>query len=80
MTITILAFGIARDILGGSETTMELPSGITVDDLRQKLYADYPELTKLASLAIACNNEYAQGPEEITERDEVVLIPPVSGG
>jgi molybdopterin synthase sulfur carrier subunit len=80
MTINILAFGIARDILGASETTMELPDGITVDDLRKKLYSDYPELSRLASLAIARNNEYAEGPEEITERDEVVLIPPVSGG
>ena len=80
MNITILAFGIARDILGDSQTTIELPDGITVADLRQKLYSDYPELTKLASLAIACNNEYAEGPEKISERDELVLIPPVSGG
>jgi len=80
MTIRLLAFGIARDIVGGAETEITLPDNATIEMLRAQLYSAYPELTKLRSLAIARNNEYANDDEVITMQDEVVLIPPVSGG
>lgn len=80
MTIRLLAFGIARDILGSAETTIDLPDNATIETLRTQLYDAYPELTKLRSLAIARNNEYANDDEVIVAQDEVVLIPPVSGG
>jgi molybdopterin synthase sulfur carrier subunit len=42
--------------------------------------AKYPELAKLQSLAVAVNGAYAQNEAHISAEDEVVLIPPVSGG
>ncbi len=80
MKIKILAFGITRDILGGSTVEMQIPAAANVADLRAVLYAEYPALQKLNNLAIALNTEYASEEQTITERDEVVLIPPVSGG
>lgn len=80
MKIKILAFGISRDILGGSTVEMQIPDGACVADLREALYSQYPALQKLSNLAIALNTEYAAEEQEISERDEVVLIPPVSGG
>lgn len=80
MKIKILAFGITRDILGGSTVEMQIPAAANVADLRAALYAEYPALQKLNNLAIALNTEYASEDQTITERDEVVLIPPVSGG
>lgn len=80
MKIKILAFGITRDILGGSTVEMQIPTAANVADLRAALYAEYPALQKLNNLAIALNTEYASEEQTITERDEVVLIPPVSGG
>ena len=80
MKIKILAFGITRDILGGSTVEMQIPAAASVADLRAALYAEYPALQKLNNLAIALNTEYASEEQTITERDEVVLIPPVSGG
>lgn len=80
MKIKILAFGISRDILGGSTVEMQIPDGACVADLREALYSQYPALQKLSNLAIALNTEYAAEEQEIRERDEVVLIPPVSGG
>jgi len=80
MTIKILAFGITRDILGGSSLEMQIPGHTRVADLRATLYAQYPALQKLSTLAIALNTEYASDEELIGEKDEVVLIPPVSGG
>jgi molybdopterin converting factor subunit 1 len=80
MKIKILAFGITRDILGGSMVEMQMPAEASVADLRAALYTEYPALQKLNNLAIALNTEYASEEQKITAMDEVVLIPPVSGG
>ncbi|MCB9283423.1 MAG: molybdopterin converting factor subunit 1 [Lewinellaceae bacterium] len=80
MKLKILAFGISRDILGGAELTIELPDGGTVADLKTELMRRFPEFSKLKALAVAVNSEYAQPGQSLQERDEVALIPPVSGG
>lgn len=79
MKVKIKNFGIARDILGGREVELVL-NGNSVGDLRNQLYTAYPELKKLNSLFIAINLEYAVDEFVLTEKDEVALIPPVSGG
>lgn len=79
MNIKVRNFGIARDILGEREVEIVL-NGDSVGDLRAHLYATYPDLQKLNSLFIAINLEYAADDHVLTEKDEVVLIPPVSGG
>ena len=80
MQLTILAFGITRDILGGPELKLELPEGATVEELKAELVRRFPEFSKLKALAVAVNSEYAVNGEMLKERDEVALIPPVSGG
>ncbi len=80
MKVKILAFGIAKDILGNREIQLALPENATVAALRAQLTAQYPELEKLNSLAVAINGAYAESEAKIGDSDEVVLIPPVSGG
>lgn len=80
MQIKILAFGVAKDIIGGRELTFSFPEGATVEGLKKTLNEQFPELEKLASMAIAVNGGYAEDGETIQAGDEVVLIPPVSGG
>lgn len=80
MTIKVLAFGIARDILGGASTVVEIQGQGTVGDLRATLLEQYPDFAKLTSLAVAVNTEYAEAERVIRPGDEVVLIPPVAGG
>lgn len=80
MDIEILAFGIAKDIVKGSTFRMQLPAESTVGTLKAQLCATYPEFERLASFAIAVNESYQQDDFTITEQDEVVIIPPVSGG
>lgn len=79
MNVKIKTFGISRDILGGREVTIDL-SGTSVGDLRKQLNSQFPELIKLNSLFIAVNLEYASDEVLIQEKDEIALIPPVSGG
>ena len=84
--MTILLFGITKDIVGSSTLSVPTASATgrkipkTVKELKEFLGETYPELNKLSSLAVAVNNSYAQDNEAINAYDEIALIPPVSGG
>ncbi len=80
MKIKVLAFGVSKDILGGSLVNLELPNDSTVYNLKYKLELQYPRLKQLASYMVAVNNEYALPGDTLHERDEIAIIPPVSGG
>ena len=80
MILKILTFGIARDIVGGSSLIFEATEGISVAQLKQKLLERYPTFGNLSSLLIAVNEEYGDDETVIFERDDIALIPPVSGG
>lgn len=80
MEIKVLAFGIAKDIFGASSTLEELPNDATVSNLKYSLEQRYPRLKQLATYMVAVNNEYALDGDTIHERDEIAVIPPVSGG
>jgi molybdopterin converting factor subunit 1 len=80
MIVKVLCFGITKEILGGFEKEIELSEGGTVSALKSKLLVDYPDFSKLTSLRIAVNEEYGNEALVLSEKDEVVLIPPVSGG
>lgn len=80
MKLNILAFGITKDIVGGSSIEIELPEGLSVGELKNKLGDRYPDMKKLTSLLVAVNEEYGDDTYVLTEKDEIALIPPVSGG
>ncbi len=80
MELTIIAFGIARDILGGKEITYQLTPPFTVRHLLDSLQTDYPKIEGLASIKVAINSQYVGDENTISSDDEIVLIPPVSGG
>ena len=79
MKVKVLAFGIAKEIFGNSSIEVELNDRDT-SGLKQTLEQKYPRLKHLASYMVAVNNEYAQDDLQISERDEIAIIPPVSGG
>ncbi|MCX2740948.1 MoaD/ThiS family protein [Pontibacter anaerobius] len=80
MKVNVLAFGIAKDIFGSSCIEVELSSAATVESLRAVLEEQHPRLKQLTSYMVAVNDEYAEAGETIEQRDEVAIIPPVSGG
>ncbi|MDU0369874.1 molybdopterin converting factor subunit 1 [Hymenobacter endophyticus] len=80
MNLKIALFGIAREIVGQPTLEVVAPEGQSAQGLLQDLHARYPELARLSSLAVAVNNEYAADDTLLQERDEIALIPPVSGG
>jgi molybdopterin synthase sulfur carrier subunit len=80
MRVELLAFGIAKDILGSRIYVLENFNGKTVGELKNDLLLRFPELKSLANLSIAINDQYAEDLLEISPQDEIVIIPPVSGG
>ena len=80
MKIKLLAFGIAKDIFGGSTYEVELPDGATVQDMKTQLEQKFSRLLLLSSYMVAVNNEYAGKELVIRAHDEIAIIPPVSGG
>jgi len=80
MKIKILAYGIAREIIGNQSIALEFTENSPVLELKKKLIVAYPALEKLATFAIAVNTEYATDEQILLENDEVAIIPPVSGG
>ncbi len=79
MKYKIKSYGIAKDILGAREVEFET-AATTVGDLRAALLAAHPSLVGLRSLYIAVNANYAEEGHTLVPTDEIVLIPPVSGG
>ena len=80
MDINLKLFGITREIFGKSEEKIVLNEKITVSTFLQNLKNQYPALADLSSILVAVNNEYAESDMILADRDEVALIPPVSGG
>ncbi|TXF90736.1 MoaD/ThiS family protein [Neolewinella aurantiaca] len=78
--ITLLCFGVARDITGAGNVSLHLRPRPSVADVRQQLIADYPAFGELVSFAIARNEEYADPDEVVENGDVLAIIPPVSGG
>jgi molybdopterin synthase catalytic subunit len=79
--VEVVAFAALREALGSSRLTLEFPAPVTGEDVRQLLAERHP---RYGDLIRACR--LAQGVEFLEERavlrdgDEVILIPPVSGG
>jgi len=83
MQVEVLPFGVLKDWLGTSASTIELRDGATVAELLEHLRASQPRghsKSALRGIAVSVNAEYASAECVLREGDEVGLLPPVSGG
>ncbi len=80
MRVRVLPFGILKDWLGASATTLELPEGASVGDLLDRLGELQNAVPALRGIAVSVNAEYATAAHLLSDGDEVGLLPPVSGG
>ncbi|MBZ5615634.1 MAG: molybdenum cofactor biosynthesis protein MoaE [Acidobacteriia bacterium] len=81
MKISVLFFGVLKDVLGRSVEAVELPEGARVREMLLHYAREAPRFEAMApSLAIAVNQEYSGLDRVLREGDEVGLLPPVSGG
>jgi molybdopterin converting factor small subunit len=80
MKIKIVAYGIAKDIIGGKQWELDIPGGSTIRQLKEIISQQYPAFSTLRSLSFAVGEEYREDDFVLSEASEVVLIPPVAGG
>lgn len=81
MRVKILFFGQLKDAVGKSSDELEVAAGSSVGTVFDHYASEYPRLLEMsASIAIARNHEFAQRSAELSDGDEIALMPPVSGG
>ena len=80
MEIKLIAFGIAKDIIENASLNFSVAPAASISDLKKALMHQYPDFNKLQSLKFAINEDYQDDHYQLSEGDEVVIIPPVSGG
>lgn len=81
MRVRVLFFGMLREMAGKATDEIELPEGASIRELMAHYETRIPQLRHcLNSLALAVNQQYSGPDTRLKERDEVALLPPVSGG
>lgn len=79
-SVSVLLFGITRDLTGQSAITLPLGEATRVGELLTQVHEKFPVLAGIRSVLIAVNGEYAETDRILNQNDEIALIPPVSGG
>lgn len=81
MKVKIKFFAILRERVGSGEITKEIKEGSTVAELWEDLKRDYPKLAPVDTrLLYAVNQNYVNRDHVLKDHDEIVFVPPVSGG
>ena len=79
--IKVRLFAILRERVGESEITITVPTGTTVSLLHDEILKRYPQLKSFSNkFVISVNCKVTAGDTIITSKDEIALLPPVSGG
>jgi sulfur-carrier protein len=81
VTVTVKLFAAYQEAYGVPELTWEFPTGTPATAVRERLVAEHPELEQWRNLTrFGVNLQFVEPDTILQDGDEVVLIPPVSGG
>ena len=81
MRVEVVTFAALREALGRPKLEVDLPSGATGAELRSQLAVLHPQWEKLIhACRLAQGMEFLEETASLSEGDQVILIPPVSGG
>jgi molybdopterin synthase sulfur carrier subunit len=80
-TITVKLFAAYQEAYAQSEVVLEVAAGMTVGEVGDRIRHPFPALHPLAEVTrYGVNLGFVDPSTVVQEGDEVVLIPPVSGG
>ncbi|WP_411843460.1 MoaD/ThiS family protein [Salinicoccus sp. HZC-1] len=77
--MNVLLFAGLKEKIGDSRIALPVEDAITAGDLRNLMYTKFPQIEGDV-FQIACNESFVKDGHIIELKDEVALIPPVSGG
>jgi sulfur-carrier protein len=81
VTIAIQLFSVYQEAFGTSEISYQFPPNTPVNAVLERAIADRPQLAQWRDVTrFGINLEFVEPDTIVRDRDEVVLIPPVSGG
>ncbi|HEY5729113.1 MAG TPA: MoaD/ThiS family protein [Anaerolineales bacterium] len=79
--VKLLFFATIRDRAGTKSIDLDIPDGLTVLGLKEKIAVEYPSLKdSMKSVLITIDREYAFDEAVIPPNAEMAMFPPVSGG
>jgi sulfur-carrier protein len=81
ITVTVKLFAIYQEALGAAEISYQFPPQTPVKAVLDRLSEERPQLAQWRDVTrFGINLEFVDPDTIVQDRDEVVLIPPVSGG
>ncbi|UFP95782.1 MoaD/ThiS family protein [Gloeobacter morelensis] len=81
MKIEIKLFASYREAFERDELVLELPEGTTCAQIQRYLAGERPQLARWeAVVRYGLNRQFVAPDTPVADGDELVLIPPVSGG
>jgi molybdopterin synthase catalytic subunit len=79
--VKLLFFATLRDRAGVKSLELEIPEGMTVRELKDKISAEYSNLKpSMETVLVSVNKDYAFDETVLPPGAEVAMFPPVSGG
>ncbi len=81
MNIKIRLFARYRELVGSTETNLQVQPGITVGTFKNQIDNYFPQLKAYTpTLLIALNGEFVESDLVLKDGDEVAILPPLGGG
>lgn len=81
VSVTVKLFAAYQEAYGVPELRLEFPAGTPVVAVQEHLITEHPKLKQWRNLTrFGINLEFVEATAILQDGDEVVLIPPVSGG
>jgi sulfur-carrier protein len=81
ITVTLKLFAVYQEAFGMSEVSYQFPPNTPVKAVLERTIADRPQLAQWREVTrFGINLDFVEPETLLCDRDEVVLIPPVSGG
>ena len=81
MQVTVRLFALIREKAGTGTLALDLPDGVAVEQAIQAVRLQHPALAPyLDNLRFSLHMDFVEVDTTLSDGDELVLIPPVSGG
>ncbi|GFE68454.1 thiamine S protein [Chroococcus sp. FPU101] len=81
IAVTVKLFAAYQEAYGVPEIILYFSSSVPVKDILNQILLDHPELAQWQSVTrFGLNLQFVDADTLVNDGDEVVLIPPVSGG